>query len=114
MVAETILRQLGGKRLIVMTGAYDFLRDGDYTLMFKFKGSKKANFVKITLNSLDLYDVEFLKVSNLTPKKALKWIDLTNEEVTAKLQKNKKTFNNVYCDQLIEIFESHTGLYLTL
>jgi hypothetical protein len=93
-IAKVILDQLGGQaRLVVMTGAYNFiaLKNG---VAFKLK-SRKANFVKITLNSKDLYDVEFIKLIGLKPKKIAE-------------------YNDVYFDQLIPIVEKETGMYLKL
>jgi hypothetical protein len=91
---ETI-QQLGGfGKLKMMVGAYNFSKDNN-SLTFKFKGSKKMNICKITLNSLDLYNVEF---------KLLRAYNLKTVEV----------HNDIYCDQLIEIFERTTGLSLRL
>lgn len=93
-VAKIILEQLGGYgRLVVMTGANNFiaLKNG---VSFRIK-NRKINFVKILLNGKDLYDVTFGKIyaSKLT---------------------NVKTFNDVYFDELIPIFEKETGMYLKL
>ena len=96
----------------LFVGAYDFLKDGDNILMFKFKGSRKANHVKITLNSMDTYDIEFMTVAKITEENTKKWLNLNEEEFEQKMKKNKKQFAGVYCDQLIDIFESHTGLFL--
>ncbi len=113
MSAEIILEQIGGsRRLKMFVGAYDFLKDGENTLMFKFKGSRKANYLKITLNSMDLYDMEFMTLVKLSSKNVMKWINLSEEELTKKMKKNQKTFDNIYFDQLMEIFEQHTGLFL--
>ena len=60
-IAKTILQQLGGSgRLAMMTGANNFvaLKNG---VTFKIK-NRKVNFIKITLNSRDLYDVYFYKL----------------------------------------------------
>lgn len=94
-VAEIIVQQLGGfGKLKCMVAANNFGTSGD-NLSFKFKGSKIANYIKITLNSLDLYDVEFGKI----------WGH--NYKVI-------KEVNGVYNDQLIPIFENTTKLYLSL
>jgi hypothetical protein len=93
-IAKTILQQLGGQgRLVVMTGAYNFvaLRNG---VAFKLK-SRKANYVKITLNGKDLYDVEFQKIFG------------TKSKIVAE-------HNDVYFDQLIPIVEKETEMYLKL
>lgn len=93
-IAKVILDQLGGQgKLVVMTGAFNFiaLKNG---VAFKLK-SRKANFVKITLNSKDLYDIEFLKLIGIKPKKI-------------------SEYNDIYFDQLIPIFEKETGMFLNL
>jgi hypothetical protein len=60
-VAETILKQLGGQKFIVMTGSKNFIA-GDYSLSFKLsRNGSKANYCRITLNGKDLYDMEFFK-----------------------------------------------------
>ena len=93
-VAKTILEQLGGAgRLQVMTGAYNFVAYPN-GVSFKFK-NRKVNYVKITLNGMDLYDVEFLKL-------------------TVNSQKKVAEFEDIYFDQLIDIFEETTGMYLRL
>ena len=93
-IARTILAQLGGQgKLVVMTGAYNFiaLKNG---VSFKLK-SRKANYVKITLNGKDLYDIEFQKIIGAKAK-------LIAEH------------NDIYFDQLIPIVEKETGMYLKL
>ena len=92
-VASTIAAQMGGYgRLTMMTGANNFTYD-DNSLRFKFKGSRKTNFIKVTLNGKDLYDVEFGKIRGLDYKVV-------------------ETFDDAYADMLIPVFEDLTGLYL--
>jgi len=107
-VAQTILNQLGGQgRLRIMTGAKNFAAyspasesphgKGCGGVSFRFPKPKHAgspNHCKIILNSMDTYDVEFGAVRG------------TSYKVT-------KELSGVYADQLVEIFESATGLYLT-
>lgn len=88
--AKTILNQLGGNRFIAMTGAQCY--SDKNKLIVKFKGSKISNYVSITLNGSDLYDVEFKK---------LRGMDF----------KTIATFNDIYCDMLTNIFEQTTKLY---
>jgi hypothetical protein len=90
---QQILNQLGGKKFIAMTGATCYA-DGN-TLVTKFKGSRKANIMYITLNGLDLYDVKICKFSGMNVK-------TVNE------------YSNVYSDMLTNIFEKSTGLYTSL
>ena len=95
--AETVFAQLGGKnKLKGMIGAKDFMKDDKTkSVMFKFKGSKKANYVKITLNQNDLYDLDFKKIRGYNVKDALFVRDIQASDL-------KKTFEN------------YTELYLSL
>ena len=92
--ATIIFQQLGGNKIIAMTGATHFAKD-EYSLRFKFKGSQKSNCVKITLNSMDLYDVEYFKIRGANFKKVTE-------------------SKGIYYDMLVKDFESTTGLYLSL
>jgi hypothetical protein len=87
--ATTILNQLGGNKFIAMTGATCY-SDGN-TLISKFKGSKVANIMYVTLNENDTYDVKLCKFRGLDVK--------TIKEVTG-----------VYAEMLKTIFEGTTGL----
>jgi len=92
-VANQILQQLGGNKFIAMTGASCF-SDGN-TLITKFKGSKIANIMYITLNSNDLYDIKICKFRGMDVK--------TIKEV-----------NGAYNDMLKPIFENTTQLRTSL
>ena len=94
-VAVEIIKQLGGAgKIMAMTGVKTFISESN-AVSFRFKGSKKANWVKIKLNAMDTYDIEFKKIRGM------------NFPTTA-------SFDGVYNDQLKSIFESTTGLYLSL
>ncbi len=60
-VANTILKQLGGNRFKVMTGASNFCGDTN-SLSFRLPGdiSKKIRYVRVVLTPADLYDVSYL------------------------------------------------------
>lgn len=93
-IARTILSQLGGAgKLVAMTGAYNFVDRGN-GLSFKIKNAK-SNFIKITLTSLDLYDIEIGRIRGNTYK------------VVAEAK-------NLYADQLKPFIEKTTGMYLSL
>ena len=94
-IATEILKQLGGNGFRVMTGAKNvtIIENG---VAFKIgRNSGKCNYIRITLNSLDLYDIEF-------------------KYITKKSNKTIKEFNDVYNDMLVNIFETITGLYTKL
>ena len=95
-VARTILSQLGGNKFAVMTGAKNFIDTGDGLSMKIGRNKTNANWMEITLNSLDLYDVAFAKLTRLGERKSL------------------KEYKNVYNDSLVSLFESHTGMYTSL
>ncbi|WP_013335116.1 hypothetical protein [Gloeothece verrucosa] len=94
-----LLDQLGGyPRLKAFIGAYDFV-SSEQTLTFKFKGSSRFNCCTISLNSLDLYDLSFQKITRRNG------IPELVESATVQVK-------NVYCDQLVPTFTQQTGLYL--
>ena len=101
--AETTLAQLGGPgRLKAMIGAKDFMSDDEgRTLRFKFTGSKKANFLKITLVA-DTYTLAFMKIGRLN-KKTYETPVIAVAEI-----------EGVHAEQLAAIIENVTGLYLSL
>lgn len=99
-VHEIIMEQLNYRRLAVMIGGwnpcYGTEKNGDKYFSFRFKAWRKLNYCKITLNyATDTYTVYFCKIYG---QKLL----------------NEKTFNNIYCDQLIKVFEETTGLATSL
>jgi hypothetical protein len=95
-VAQTILQQLGGKRFTLMTGSKNYVADKNSLRMNLSRNRSGAKWLKITLNSMDTYDMEFF-----TAKKDFTIV-------------TKAKFNNVYCDQLQQIFTQITGLYTSL
>ena len=95
-VANTIYRQLGGNRFRVMTGAKMMVSTENGIRMRIGRNKTNANFMEVSLNGLDLYDVTFAKLPKMGEMKSV------------------KTYDNVYSDMLVSIFESHTGMYTTL
>jgi hypothetical protein len=94
-IAKTILNQMGGiNRISAMTGAFNFL-EGKNEVRFKFKGSKKANHVRVQLDADDTYTVTFSKI------RGLKFAEVAK-------------FSGIYNDGLIDLFERTTELYLSL
>ncbi len=96
--AEMILRQLGGHKFAAMTGANWFMSYPEGALSFRLP-HPKINYVKITLNRMDLYDMEFRFVQY---RKGVIVNNLIAEHT------------DVYNDQLRRIFERETGLRTSL
>jgi len=92
IIASNIIMQLGGfSRLQIMLGAYNFvdLKNG---ISFKIKNAR-SNYIKITLNGKDLYDIEIGRIRGNTYKIVYKQED-------------------VYAVDLRHIIENKTGMYL--
>ena len=95
---EIILEQLGGNKFVAMTGA-TLMHKGDYTLIAKIRGSRIYNQIAIFLNGLDLYDITFKKIGSIK----------TNFRTIV-----EKNYKDVYAENMKEIIESETGLYISL
>lgn len=110
-----IVNQIGGNKFLVMTGSkfqyYGHDELGYVYLMIKLtRNQSKAQYLKIQLNGLDLYDLTFTKIKKtLTPLAKELGIKVYDEEVIT-----VKEYKDVYCDMLQDIFTSVTGLYTTL
>lgn len=105
-VAETILRQLGGNKFIVMTGAKNFLAlpNGGGLGMSIPRNMSKANRLKIKLMPDDTYTLEWIKFS---PARWMpKQLKFSEDKITT-----LKVQEGVYCDQLQELFTEYTGMY---
>lgn len=94
-IAQTILQQLGGRHFAMMTGSKNFIA-GKNSLSFKLaRNPSKANYCRITLNGLDLYDMEFIKIFKGDMKTIIK------EE-------------SIYDNMLQPLFTKTTKLYTSL
>ena len=98
-VANTIFQQLGGHKFKVMTGARGFAGD-DNSLHFRLPGSggfcqNGINAVRVTLNSMDLYDVTYYRV------RGSKIVTVAESE-------------GLYADMLRDNFRRVTGLETSL
>lgn len=92
--AAIILNQLGGSKFIAMVGAHGILNLGN-GLQLKFRGSKRANVVRIELNANDLYTLRFFK------QKGLDCPELEG-------------YTMVHAESLTTIFTRVTGLHVSL
>ena len=104
-VAEIILQQMGGSRkLVAMVGANKFTYgEKEYDgfvqpyVMFNFKMNPKMNWCKVIYEEgKDTYVMQFIKQSGMKEPKVV------------------QEYKEVYCDDLISLFEQTTGLYLYL
>ena len=102
-IAEATLGYLGGTgRLKAMIGARNFLAlsetdkiRGGVSFTLPAFGKPRVNVIKIELNGGDLYDVYFYFL------RAGKLKTVAEEK-------------DVFCDQLREVIERNTGLYLSM
>lgn len=96
-VAKTIFHQIGGNRFSVVTGASNFVAI-ERGLTFKLPSNitkGRISHVKIELTGRDDYNVKFLSIRGTKCK-----------EVAA--------LEGIYCDQLQDVIETHTGLILDM
>ena len=93
-VANEILRQLGGRKFLVMTGAKKLVGDAynGESLSFRVgKNPKGVSAILIKLNGLDLYDIQAYQIRN--------------NQFTEKGREN-----NVYVEDLQQAFTRLTGI----
>ena len=96
-VVKTIIEQIGGNRAFAMIGAKNVIFSDD-SLHVKFPGAGKGWPNKFVIRydaGSDDYRVEFWRVGRVNFKPM-------------------GEFAGVYADQLVELIESKTGLYLSL
>lgn len=95
---KNIIDIMGGNKAVVMTGGKFVIDRHNRRVTFIFKGSRKMNRVLITYDKKwDLFNLDFVKFS---PSK------FTSKSI--------KEYTGLYCNQLKEVFQSTTGLYLSL
>lgn len=104
-IAQTILSQMGGiNRLSITVGADKFghgtMKYDGFSqpyVQFKFKMNRKMNWCRVIYEEgKDTYVMQFLQQRGIDPLKIV------------------KEYKDVYCDDLIPLFEETTGLILRL
>jgi len=108
MVHLEILNQLGGRRFLAMTGSKNLIysaQENNYLAMKLTTNKLRAQYLKIVLTPADTYTMIFSKVVKVQSKD----FGFKTDEL-----KVIKEIENVYCDQLQEIFTENTGLYTYL
>ncbi len=108
-VAEIIFQQLGGRRFAVVTGSKILASTEDTLIMTLARNKSGANRLSIKLDWNDTYTVRFFKYS----KPSIKLTSDTAYPIQEKV-KDIEVLDNVYCDELQDIFERVTGLDLSL
>ena len=105
IVSETILRQLGGRAFLMMTGCKNLAYDARSLRMRLTKNQSKANYLKITLCGDDTYEMLFFY--DRPPR-----YQVRNGKVleNAGVHRDIARFNGVYWDMLRPIFTQVTGL----
>ncbi len=95
MIAATIQQQIGRKAFFMM-GAHTLVDHGN-AFSFKVRGAGRgcANYIKVTLNAHDFYDVECLRLWGLNVKTI-------------------STHTDVGAENLRGLIESETGLCTSL
>ena len=101
-IANTILEQLGGNKFIAMTGAKNFLADGNTLRMTLPKNRSKANRLYITFDATDTYTMYFFKFTAGRINKNYEWVPEKQVDI--------KKLSSVYADMLQEIFTATTGM----
>jgi len=93
-IARTILQQMGGMgRIVAMTGATFASVENGVRIYFKNRQPSRGNIVQVVLAADDTYTVTFYNRRAGTTKVV-------------------REVEDVYCDQLIDLFERQTGYYL--
>lgn len=93
--ALTVIEQLGGNKFIVMTGAKHFINGPDGLSFMIGRNCHRINGVRIQLESTDVYTVEFLRMNK-------KGVTIVSKH------------EDVYCSELVALFEKCTGMYTSL
>lgn len=97
LVAEEILRQLGGNKFIAMTGAKDICGGDDFIQFRLGANAKGVKGVNIRLTDMDDYEMIFYRQAGRPTFKV-----------------DADVVEGVYSENLIEIFKDKTGLDTSL
>lgn len=93
-VSKTIAEQMGGVgRLRLMLGAQLVGVENGLRIKWPSRERSRGNVCVVTLTPADTYRVEFFNATKTTCKMVA-------------------AFDDVYCDQLVAVFERQTGWYL--
>lgn len=103
-IADNIIDTLGGQRFKAITGVREIVKEPNGLRMTVPKNRSGANRLKIRLKSNGLYKVIFYKY--IAPRKVKDSLEYTEEKV-----EEKAIFDDVYFEELQNIFIQVTGLF---
>jgi len=94
-VPMEIYKQIGRKAFFMLGAKNIVSHSKENALSFRIRGSNKVNYIKVTLNSMDTYDVEYGKIRG------------DKYHVVAEDK-------GIYDDMLLKSIQNNTGLYTKL
>ena len=94
-IAKTIMAQLGGNKIVAMCGVTNITAIENGVTFKIMKNNMKCNYIKIVLNSNDLYDIEYITIRGT-------------------IIKIKGSLSDVYAEDMISLMEKDLGLYFSL
>lgn len=95
-IAKTIRQQISPQTLMMM-GAWNQTAHAD-GFSFRFRGSRRVNYLRVKLDPMDTYTMEFCRIGR-APRFTIS---------------NEVSFERVYFDMLHSTIEKVTGLYTKL
>jgi len=107
---QVLINQIGGSRAMYMMGVTKRLQliqdENSLIIRPKIRNKKGINYIKITLNSMDLYDIEFVRI-----RKVKVGMDFNKQPFTYTVI---NSVHGVYYDMLKDIIEKNMEINLTL
>lgn len=98
-VANTIAKQIGGRAFFMMGTQHKI--GGENYLSFNIRGCKTVSHIRVTLEAMDTYKIEFLKVRNGTARREHQIVTVAEE-------------TGVYAEDMHRFIAKQTGLALSL
>jgi len=107
---QEVINQIGGGKALYMmgvTGKLQLISDKNSLIIRpKIRNEKRINYIKITLTSMDLYDIEFARL-----RKVKVGMDFNKDPFTYTIISSNE---GVYGDMLTNIIEKTMGINLKL
>lgn len=110
-VANEILRQLGGRQFIAMTGVKNLVGEENSLTMTLPTNQAKAKWLEIKLTADDTYTFTYYRMKRTLDKE---FFELTGQKFYKERLETIKTVEGLYFDMIVEEFERTTGFYTKL